>query len=497
MKKLILIPVLISFFCIRSFTQIIPFPAFSNARVSNTYEITSDGKPIDNQTIIWRSGVASYARFYVENDAEIVIRCPQSGGKWDISSVKPVDYKSDKNELRIFLKGSNKIMIQTATKEVLYLFAEQYQPNIPVADDKKIFSATEFGINPGGTEILTSKIQKGIDAVAKRGGGTLVFPAGIYITGTLKMKSNVFLYLSAGARIQASINKADYPVDPGKTGKGSEMIYTRLILYDHVSNSGILGLGEIDGGRQAEEIPEAMQGILPNLIRIRNSKNITLEGILLRRAFGWNTHVLYSRDIQIQNMESICNGSDGLDIDNSKQVKINNVLISSHDDSFVLKSTAGRYGLPQNVSHVFMDSTILWTVKSALKFGTETNAKKMENMVFKNVTIAGSRGALVMYLRDGATISNISYKNILVKNSRHSLEWIIKNRNGKGKINHITINNLVSNELNDVIFEGLDNRHRIKNVVLNGFIMGGKPVFDLNAIPGNRNEFVKNITIKN
>ncbi|HKI90312.1 MAG TPA: hypothetical protein VKA38_14895, partial [Draconibacterium sp.] len=193
MKNFILIPVLIFLFGVRGFTQILPFPAFSDSRKSSTYEMTSDGKPIDNQMIIWRSGVASYARFYVENDAEIVIRCLQSGGKWDISSVKPVDYKSDKNELRIFLKGSNKIMIQTAAKEVLYLFAEQFKPNTPAADDKKLFSATELGIKPGSAEILTSKIQKGIDAVANRGGGTLVFPAGIYITGTLKMKSNVFL----------------------------------------------------------------------------------------------------------------------------------------------------------------------------------------------------------------------------------------------------------------------------------------------------------------
>jgi hypothetical protein len=102
-----------------------------------------------------------------------------------------------------------------------------------------------------------------------------------------------------------------------------------------------------------------------------------------------------------------------------------------------------------------------------------------------------------MYLRDGATIRNISYKNILVKNSKQSIEWIIQKRNGKGKINHITLDNLVSKDLNNVFFEGLDKRHQIKNVILNGFFMNGKPVSDLNGITGNRNEFVKNIIISN
>lgn len=157
---------------------------------------------------------------------QTLISCPQASGIWDVSSVRPVEYNSEKDRLHIQLKGSNKIMIQTAAKEVLYLFVEP-DKSIPTPNDRTVFLASYFGITPGDEEILTFKIQEGIEAVANNGGGTLVFPSGIYHTGTLNMKNNVFLYLCAGARIQGSVNKADYPVDPGKKGKGSEMIYTQ------------------------------------------------------------------------------------------------------------------------------------------------------------------------------------------------------------------------------------------------------------------------------
>mgnify|MGYP004001021529 FL=1 len=203
MRKLFLSVLSILFLLNFTYSQITPFPEFKSTVLSSVYKIESDNNLIGTQCIEWRSGVASYARFYVNDKTEVIITCAEAGGNWDVSSVKPVDYIIEGNRLRISFAESNKIMIHTDTKEVLYIFVESAEEKALIPDNKKVFSILDFGVKPGTEKILSFDIQNAIDVVASKGGGTVLFPAGIYKTGTISIKSKVFLYLAAGARIQA------------------------------------------------------------------------------------------------------------------------------------------------------------------------------------------------------------------------------------------------------------------------------------------------------
>ncbi len=111
----------------------------------------------------------------------------------------------------------------------LILFAEAPEENPPKPDDANVVDVTRYGIDPTGKTVETTKINQAIaDVAAKPGGGVLFFPrGGVYLTGTVMMKSNVTLYVEAGALIKGSDNIADYPPQ-------------RLAANDSSANSGFL-----------------------------------------------------------------------------------------------------------------------------------------------------------------------------------------------------------------------------------------------------------------
>src|SRR4051812_21986881 len=85
---------------------------------------------------------------------------------------------------------------------------------------------TAFGVVGDGTTLNTAAIQRAIDTCSARGGGTLSFPSGRYLTGTIQLKDGVTLYLTEQAVIAGSPNAADYRnVDPFTDGTGKPMGY--------------------------------------------------------------------------------------------------------------------------------------------------------------------------------------------------------------------------------------------------------------------------------
>ncbi|HOV33787.1 MAG TPA: glycosyl hydrolase family 28-related protein, partial [Candidatus Hydrogenedens sp.] len=107
-------------------------------------------------------------------------------------------------------------------------------------------SIFEFGAVGDGKTANTSYIQKAIDTVSNAGGGTIIIPAGKYLTGTIQLKDNVFLYLTPGSVLIGSTNIEDYP-----ELKVSYRSYTdnysqrTLIFAEKQQNIGIFGYGKI------------------------------------------------------------------------------------------------------------------------------------------------------------------------------------------------------------------------------------------------------------
>ena len=123
------------------------------------------------------------------------------------------------------------------------------------------YNIVDFGAKQDSTFLNTKAIQMAIDKCYDKGGGDVIVPAGTFYTGTLFLKSNVYLHLAAGAILQGSYNPSDYPehniVSAQKFGTITHNgLYVEtmksLIFADKAQNIGIIGQGTVKGAGEGQ-----------------------------------------------------------------------------------------------------------------------------------------------------------------------------------------------------------------------------------------------------
>ena len=123
----------------------------------------------------------------------------------------------------------------------LMLFAEPPEKNPPKLGDPNVVNIMDYKVDNTGKTVETAKINRAIsDVSAKPGGGVLFFPTGVYMAGTLFMKSNVKLYVDADALIKGTGKMVDYTSAPAPAGApaGGRPLRAQVI-FDHVENAGL------------------------------------------------------------------------------------------------------------------------------------------------------------------------------------------------------------------------------------------------------------------
>lgn len=143
------------------------------------------------------------------------------------------------------------------------------------------YSVADFGAKGDEKAKDTSAIQKAIESCSENGGGTVYFPPGTYLTGSLHLKSRVALYLDHGAVIKASINQDDF--DPyeelgfkNNADHETSFFHYSLIWGENVEHVAILGTGTIDGNRTKRGGPKP--------IALKRCKHITIKDVTIRNA---------------------------------------------------------------------------------------------------------------------------------------------------------------------------------------------------------------------
>ncbi len=142
-----------------------------------------------------------------------------------------------------------------------------------------VYKASNFGIKSDGVHDNTTSIQGAIDFIASKGGGTLEFSVGRYITGAVRLKSGVSIRLREGAVIVGSTNIYSY--------KGHRAIF----WGEGIENVSIFGTGVIDGRGPAllqdiasqvrmKHLPDDVT--VPTLIYLKDCKNVSLKNFILR-----------------------------------------------------------------------------------------------------------------------------------------------------------------------------------------------------------------------
>ena len=308
-----------------------------------------------------------------------------------------------------------------------------------LAVDKLI---TDYGAIADGRTINTKFIQKAIDEVSAAGGGRVVVPPGNFMTGSLFLKSGVDLHITPGGVLLGSHSTNDYPKSERRA----------LILAKGQNHVSISGEGIIDGQGQ-ELMLDIFKKLRSGELKERDSlwmmkrpgtgramilyffecTNVSVIDITLKNASSWVQDyrecdgVIINR-ITVQSTAYWNN--DGLDVTDSKNVRITNCFINSADDALCFKSENPK-GFCENI---FVDSCTLRSSANGLKFGT-SNQGGFRNFKIRNLTIYDTyRSAIALESVDGGFMENIDIRNINAKNTGNAIFIRRGHRNKTGPV---------------------------------------------------------------
>lgn len=231
---------------------------------------------------------------------------------------------------------------------------------------EKKYNIVAGGAMGDSTTLNTKTIQATIDACAQNGGGTVVIPKGIFLSGALFLKPGVNLELQEGAVLRGSQNINDYPKINTRIEGHFEPWRAALINGEKVDGLYITGSGTLDGNgepfwkefysrRKADGKITNLSVERPRLMFLRDSKDVTISGITFLNSGFWNLHIYRCQQVQI----SYCRfqapsgavpnnhapSSDGIDVDSSQDITISNCFFSVGDDDIALKGSKGPFAM--------------------------------------------------------------------------------------------------------------------------------------------------------
>ena len=382
----------------------------------------------------------------------------------------------------------------------------------------RVYDVKDFGAKGDGKTLDHVAINKAIETATSEGGGQVVVPAGTYLCGSIRLKSNIDLHLMAGAKIlaaPASMKAYDESESfggfPEYQDGGHTYFHNSLIWAEGQQNVSITGRGMIDGEGLTKRDTEKggnVQGSIgtgDKAIALKLCRNVTIRDITIYRG-GHFAIIITGCEIGTIDNVTIDTNRDGIDIDCCKYLTVSNTKVNTpNDDAIVLKSS---YALKKAVAceHIlvtncivtgyklgtFLDGTYVpekvnW-VCGRIKLGTESNGG-YRNITISNCTCMWSSG-LAFEEVDQGKMENIVVNNISLSHVHHYPIYITtgcRNRGPKevtqpSSARDIYINNVIADDcdsLAGIIITGMEGEP-IRNVSLSNIRIqyrgGGKKV---------------------
>jgi polygalacturonase len=303
---------------------------------------------------------------------------------------------------------------------------------------KEIFPATSFGASGDGRTNSTKAIQKAIDACAKAGGGMVTFKPGDYVTGALFLKSNVNLNISKGVTLLGSQRDEDYPSVPTRVA-GIEMNWPAALInvygerHAKVSGGGVIdGRGEkwwdkywqLRGDYEQRGLRWASDydAQRVRMIVIWKSTDVTVENLSLKRSGFWTVQVVYSDHVTVDGLKISDNkgpSTDGVDIDSSSYVLVQNCDIDNNDDDICLKAGRDSDGLRVNrpTEYIVIRNNIARHGGGVISFGSETSGGIRKVVAYSNTGIGTKEGIRFKSAKTrGGYVEDILIKDLKLEN---------------------------------------------------------------------------------
>jgi polygalacturonase len=322
-----------------------------------------------------------------------------------------------------------------------------------VTKHKLVYNVRAYGAAGNGKKLDSAAINKAIDAAAKAGGGTVLVPAGTYLSGSIHLKSNIHLLIDAGATILGapqSMNAYD-ETEPWEgvayQDGGHTYFHNSLIWGENLTNVFISGNGMINGGGlvRGDGLLDKMCGFniwdnpkavaaktnyppsrLGNkAIALKLCKNVLIRDVTIYHGGHFAILVTGCTDLTVDNV-TMDTDRDGIDIDCCRNTMVSNCRINSpNDDGLCPKSTyaLGKPVIEENLTIVncqvsgfevgtLLDGTMIPSknANGRIKFGTESSGG-YRNCTVANCTFRACRG-LALEEVDGGIMENITINNI-------------------------------------------------------------------------------------
>ncbi|MBM1104547.1 glycoside hydrolase family 28 protein [Aurantibacter crassamenti] len=326
---------------------------------------------------------------------------------------------------------------------------------------------TSMGASP--KKKATKHIQNAIDKVSKRGGGTVIVPAGIWKTSRIHLKSNVNLHLQEGAELHVGGEIEDFLPAVFTRVEGIEVMSSGGFIYAHkAENIALTGKGKIVGPelnapvRTAKNAPGVVENAIdqnspvkdrihdghkgrffykPKSICLVECKNVLIEGITIERSVTWNVTPIYCDGVIIRgitvNSVGIPTG-DGIDIESSRNVLIEYATLNNGDDCFTMKSGRDKDGIrvDRPTENIVVRYCLSEAGHGAITTGSET-AGWIRNIYLHDCIFDGTdRGFRFKTRRPrGGGVENIFYERVEMNIRRNALEWdLLGSRTYVGKL---------------------------------------------------------------
>jgi len=339
-------------------------------------------------------------------------------------------------------------------------------------------SITKYGAVNDGSTLNTASINRTIEELSKKGGGVVLIPRGLWLTGPIELKSNINLHLQRDAMLLFTSDLSQYKLV--KTNWEGLDAYRNQspISGSNLENIAITGYGIIDGNGDAwrmvkkDKLSEsnwkkllASGGVLsedkkiwyptqqslagskvtrpgvvaegrsladhesvkdflrPNLLVLANCKKILLEGVTFQNSPAWNVHPLMSEDLTVRNIQVknpwYAQNGDGIDIESCKNVLIENSVFDVGDDGLCIKSGRDEEGRKRAMptENVIIKNCVVYAAHGGFVVGSEMSGGA-RNIFVSDCTFVGTDIGLRFKTTRGrgGVVENIYIKNINMKN---------------------------------------------------------------------------------
>jgi polygalacturonase len=346
---------------------------------------------------------------------------------------------------------------------------EMSEVPVPQFPDYSV-TITDFGAVGDGRTLNTGAFTDAIDKVSKKGGGRVVVPRGIWLTGPIILKSNINIHAEAGALVVFSKNKDLYPlVESYFEGRESERCMSPISGRD-LENIAFTGEGVFDGSGEAwrhvkrfkmtdsqwkkllasggvtnekgdvwypsEGFKKGAEGdhsgsneaikdyLRPVMVSLVNCKNILLDGPVFQNSPAWCIHPLMCENLTVRNIDVrnpwFSQNGDGIDIESCRNSVVYNCTFDVGDDAICIKSGRNKEGRERGVptENIIVKNCVVYHGHGGVTVGSEMSGG-VRNMHVSDCTFIGTdvglrfkstrgRGGVV----EKIYISNIDMMNI-------------------------------------------------------------------------------------